>query len=376
MNKRKKRIGNGKKKGDLSLMLLVLVVLVVLALVLVGEFVGNYFSFVYWFINIKGKLNIFMVNDDKGTELISLLNAKSGNFKHIELLGMYTADGIAEEKSARIEPVKATIENISKGYDFTFQAKDVFVKYSKGVPVEIQDQTKQAILNCPTSFQTIPEDLKKKIMDNGGLKWPSDSKVINSGFGGRDLGNNVCDCHGGLDIAGKEVNVYAAAPGTVIFAGKYGGSGNLIVIGHPSAGVISLGHPEKYDYYTFYGHLSENSITVKAGDAIAVAGNEGKVIGKSGNTGFTVGATSYHLHFELGTANRPSDKTAINPCGFLDQTGVTGLKCEHEQVPACKYVAGMVSGTSVSSYQTDVPLPGPSKSNTNLRGQVIFKQWN
>jgi murein DD-endopeptidase MepM/ murein hydrolase activator NlpD len=377
MTRHKRRIGNRKKKGDLSLILLVLVALIVIAFVAVGEFIGNYFSFVYKFFNIKGKLSIFMVNDDRGTELLSLLNAKAGNFKHIELLGMYTADGIAEEKSARIEPVKATIDSISKGYDFTFQAKDAFIKYSKGVPTEIQDATKQAILNCPTSFSQIPEDLKNKIQANGGLKWPSDSKEITSGFGGRELDTSPgqCDCHGGIDIAGKDVNVYAAAPGTVVFTGAYGGNGNLIVIGHPATGVVSAGKPEKYDYYTFYGHLS--SINVNVGDEISVAGQSGKVIGKSGNSGFTVGKNGgYHVHFEIGTTNRPSDKTAIDPCSFLDLTGVTGLKCDHEQVAACKYVAGVVGGMSVSSYQTDIPLPGPSKSNTNLRGQVIFKQWN
>ena len=374
MTKRRHKTERRKALGDF--MLLLLVVAVVAAIVLVGEFVWNLAPVVFnRGVNIPAKLEIFMLNDDIGTELVSLLNAKTSDVKHMELLGRYVADGIAEGKAARIDPVKATMDSAYAHYDFTFTAAGGnFIKYNEGVPTAIEDKTRKAILNCPPSFQAVPEDLKKKILDNGGLKWPTDSKVITSGFGGRDLGDGKCNCHGGIDIGGREANVYATAPGTVVFTGKYGDSGNLIVIGHPSSGVVSAGHPEKYDYYTFYGHLSDNSIAVKAGESISVAGKDGKAIGKSGNTGFTVGATGYHLHFELGTADRPADKTAINPCGLLDLAGVTGLKCDHEEVAACKYVAGTVAGKSVRSYETDIPLPG-AKSGA-AKGTITFKQWD
>jgi murein DD-endopeptidase MepM/ murein hydrolase activator NlpD len=360
-----------RNKAMADFMLLLMVVAIIAAIVLVGEFIAGYFGIVYKVIQIKGTLNIFMLNDDMGTELVSLLNAKTTDSKHIELLGRYTADGIAEEKAARLQPVQKTMNDAYKSYDFTFTAAGSSIKFNKEVPAAITDETRKSILNCPASFQSVPEELKKKIEANGGLKWPSDSKVITSGFGGRDLGNRVCDCHGGIDIAGKEVNVYAAAPGTVVFTGPHGGNGNLIVIGHPPSGVVSAGHPETYDYYTFYGHLS--SIEQKLLDNPKQQVPAGERIGKSGNTGFTVGETGYHLHFELGTDKWPSDKTAINPCGFLDLTGVTG-NCKHEDVPACQYVSGTVAGISVRGYETDIPLPG-AKSGT-ARGTIIFKQWD
>ncbi|MEM7815942.1 MAG: M23 family metallopeptidase [Candidatus Aenigmatarchaeota archaeon] len=360
-----------RRKSAVDFMLLLLMVIIIAAIVLVGDFIANYFGIVYKVISIKGTLHIFMVNDDIGTELVSLLNAKTTDVKHIELLGRYVAEGIAEERSSRLNPLQKTMDEAYRGYDFTFTAAGSSVKFSKNVPETLTDETRKVILNCPTSFQEVPEELKKKIENNGKLKWPSDSKEITSGFGGRDLGDRKCDCHGGIDIAGKEVDVYAAAPGKVVFAGSYGGYGNLVVIGHPIPGLVSAGKPEKYDYYTFYAHLS--SINVKVGDEIPVAGKNGRIIGKSGNTGFTVGQTGYHLHFEVGTEKFPSDKTAINPCLFLDLTGVSG-SCEHKEVAACKYVSGIIEGKSVRSYETDIPLPGAKSGN--VRGKITFKQWD
>jgi len=88
----------------------------------------------------------------------------------------------------------------------------------------------------------------------------------------------------GTDIAapcGSEV--YAANSGTVVESsdGWNNGYGNYIIIRH------------KNDTYTLYGHLSLR--VVEAGDKV----EKGDLIGYVGNTGYTLGPTGCHLHFEV-----------------------------------------------------------------------------
>lgn len=75
--------------------------------------------------------------------------------------------------------------------------------------------------------------------------------------------------------------VVAAASGVVQRAGYISIGGNRITILH-SNGVVS-----------YYGHLSV--ITVAPGQRV----NAGDIIGYIGNTGYTIGMTGCHLHFEV-----------------------------------------------------------------------------
>ncbi len=363
----------GRRRGAVTLMFLVIVIAIVLAVVLVGEFVGSYFSFVYKVINIRGRVNVFMVNDDAGTELVSLLNAGTGGFRNMELLGMYTTDGLIDEKTQYIDPIKSTMDTAYGGYTFTLNGPRS-VSFQEGVPPEINEPSRSAILGCG-----------RPALDTIALAWPSDSKTISSGFGGRELKAGQCDCHGGIDLYGNGVNVYAAARGIVKqvyteckedlgsksdadIANKQrcnSGYGNFIVVEH------DVGNNK---YYSYYDHLK--AVYVKAGDEVGFG--EKRPIGKSGWTGYTQPQDSggAHLHFELSfSGSKPIDKDSIDPCGlFSDTTGVTG-KCDHAQVAACSYVSGMVSGNPVRSYETDVPLPGP-RGGVNLKGTVVFQQWS
>jgi murein DD-endopeptidase MepM/ murein hydrolase activator NlpD len=352
-----------QRKAIASLLFLILVIAVIAAIILVGE----HFTFVFKLLNIKGKVNIFMTNDDVGTELVSLLNAKTTDVKHIELLGRYTTSGLSEEKSQYIDPVKATMDSAYANYQFSFSGSRP-ASFQTGVPPAIQQETKSAITGCGT---TVPDQIT--------LRWPSSSKTIISGFGNRELGGK-CDCHGGIDITGDGVNVYAATGGIVseIFTTCQPGDkncnhgyGNFIVIKHEFG---------QNSYYTYYDHLSE--VYVKPGSQVGFENDDKRVpIGKSGWTGYTVSKKGIsnspegaHLHFEVRNAKRRDDIDSIDPCGlFKDMSGVTG-NCDHEKVAVCKYVSGIISGTGVRSYETDVPLPG-AKSGIS-RGQVVFKQWN
>lgn len=109
---------------------------------------------------------------------------------------------------------------------------------------------------------------------------PMDVLYISSEYGARnDPINGRKATHHGLDMVGGYLaNIYATAPGKVIFAGRNGGYGKSVVIEH------------KNNFKTLYAHL--NSYNVKVGDIV----KRGDIIGVQGNTGKSTG---HHLHYEI-----------------------------------------------------------------------------
>ncbi len=102
--------------------------------------------------------------------------------------------------------------------------------------------------------------------------------------------------HSGLDIAASEgTPIKAAANGTVLDAGNFFFSGNMIYIDH-GQGIISL-----------YAHLSK--ITVKPGDVV----KQGDIIGEVGQTGRVTGP---HLHFAVF-----ANQALIDPIFMLPKDG-------------------------------------------------------
>lgn len=61
--------------------------------------------------------------------------------------------------------------------------------------------------------------------------------------------------------------------------------------------------------FTLYGHMHENSITVKKGDSV----NQGQVIGKMGSSGKSTGS---HLHFEIRVGSNNSS-SSMNPTDYV-----------------------------------------------------------
>lgn len=129
---------------------------------------------------------------------------------------------------------------------------------------------------------------------NGGpFVWPTTSTYITSEFGYRVHPiTGIYTGHTGIDIgAGMDSPVYAAADGTVIIAGWYGGYGYAVVIDH--GGGIS----------TLYGH--NNSLNVSVGDEVS----QGQVIAASGSTGNSTGP---HVHFEVRV-----NGACVDPMGYF-----------------------------------------------------------
>lgn len=115
--------------------------------------------------------------------------------------------------------------------------------------------------------------------------------------------------HLGIDIDGlSQYNVWdviASAPGKVIVmndglgTGYYGspdGYGNYVVIEH----TLSDGG----SFYTIYGHMYQNTISVHEGDTVQA----GQFLGKVGSSGNSTGA---HLHYEMRTTW--PDRNTVDP---------------------------------------------------------------
>ncbi|MCK4236653.1 MAG: M23 family metallopeptidase, partial [Candidatus Krumholzibacteria bacterium] len=103
---------------------------------------------------------------------------------------------------------------------------------------------------------------------------------------------NTREFHRGIDIKAEYgEQAFASACGTVIFAGRQSGFGNVVIIDH--------GHR----FSTVYAHLwvleVDKGAQVKTGD----------VIGKIGRTG---NATGTHLHFEIRVEGE-----AVDPLDYL-----------------------------------------------------------
>lgn len=126
-------------------------------------------------------------------------------------------------------------------------------------------------------------------------KYPVDYARITSSFSWRRyhpvLGRYRA--HLGTDFgAGRGTPVRATADGTVSFAGRDGGYGNLIRVRH------ALG------YETRYAHLSRFAPGVRPNRKV----KQGEVIGYVGATGL---ATGPHLHYELRKDGRPLNASTV-----------------------------------------------------------------
>lgn len=131
-------------------------------------------------------------------------------------------------------------------------------------------------------------------MPSPGL-WPVDGGRPSSEYGFRMHPiHNERRFHAGLDIAAPEGReIRAVQRGTVTFAGRHRGFGNMVELTHPD-GVV-----------TRYAHASR--LHVREGDVVDV----GEAIADVGSTGQSTGP---HLHFEVRERGR-----TIDPQDYLDR---------------------------------------------------------
>lgn len=135
-------------------------------------------------------------------------------------------------------------------------------------------------------------------VSNGELAWPTPGHFrITSHFGWRTHPiRGTRHLHSGTDIgAPRGAAIVAAESGVVIFAGRQGSYGNLVIIQHDSSGSLQ----------TYYAHIRDGGILVREGQMV----QRGQKIAEVGMTG---ASTGYHLHFEVRVNGNP-----VNPLPYI-----------------------------------------------------------
>jgi len=154
------------------------------------------------------------------------------------------------------------------------------------VVIQAENEQIQALLDPVSPDQLWAETFRFPV--DGSLM--DDSIAFSSYFGSRRSYNNgqYSGYHGGLDfnVILMSLNIYAAAPGRVIYAGTMNIRGNTVFIDH-GQGVVSG-----------YAHMQEFSINV--GDFV----QQGQLIGLIGKTGRVTGP---HLHWDIWVNRTPVD---------------------------------------------------------------------
>lgn len=124
-------------------------------------------------------------------------------------------------------------------------------------------------------------------INQGKLGWPCNGSVTTKFGKVIHPKYNTTTKNNGIDIASNYGdNVYAVAPGKVVYAGRFMGYGNMVLLDHRDG------------YYSLYGHLSE--LLVTSGTDV----ERGRIVGRVGESGSLSGPI---LHFELRKDGKPVD---------------------------------------------------------------------
>lgn len=219
----------------------------------------------------------------------------------------------------KVKEEKATVENTRAQLEKDKAEAEVLVADAQAKKVKVEDKESeqqvlldQAVYDRDTSermyeeimaaSQEVANMIRRSQMSSagysgapagaGGMIWPI-SGPITSEFGWRTHPIfGTARFHSGLDIGGDYgMPIYAAAGGTVIYAGWISGYGNAVIIDH-GGGVTTL-----------YGH--NDSLNVSEGENVA----QGQVIAMCGSTGNSTGP---HCHFEVRENGEP-----VSPYGYL-----------------------------------------------------------
>ena len=222
------------------------------------------------------------------------------------------------------------------------KAKDKLADYFKGIDSDLSDVTCQSMANDVFDYVEDYLDFTQGQEDEGtsstscdgnsywwpigsaetttenGITFASGDPVaseITAFFAGNDDVHQ--GDHGAIDISNDNeiggTNIIAAKDGVVIYPTddsqtQYadngylgnedgGGFGNYVVIEHSDGN------------YTYYAHMAQNSITVRAGDTV----KQGQVIGKMGHSG---NSTGMHLHFEVRVGG-DTQENRVDPLDYV-----------------------------------------------------------
>ncbi|MEN4013217.1 MAG: peptidoglycan DD-metalloendopeptidase family protein [Chloroflexota bacterium] len=172
------------------------------------------------------------------------------------------------------------------------------INYPKDVPLMVDPQTIDPAITKPEDdlVHSITEPATPVRHWSGVFKVPVDEPCIRSWFGSRRSYNNspFIFFHSGVDygVCANNLNIYAPAPGIVVFVGDLTVRGLSTIIDH-GWGIYS-------------GMWHQTSVNVQVGDMVET----GQLIGEIGNTGRVTGP---HLHWEVW-----ANKVQVEPLDWLD----------------------------------------------------------
>ena len=183
------------------------------------------------------------------------------------------------------------LPNLQKVYDdFHFFASDQD-KIDKNQIVELKTKPLSRPKGGSSTGKATGGGKIGKSVGGFAIKWPVRWAGVNSGWGRRYhpiYGRYIF--HQGIDTPVRYESCYAAADGTVSYAGNMSGYGKIIIIKH------------KNGYETRYAHM--NKLSVRVGQSVKM----GEYIGQTGATGKVTGP---HLHFEVRL-----NGNSLNPMNF------------------------------------------------------------
>jgi murein DD-endopeptidase MepM/ murein hydrolase activator NlpD len=159
---------------------------------------------------------------------------------------------------------------------------------------------------CDSTGKILYYDSDGNAVQKQFLKAPLRYSRVSSGFSYRRkhpiLG--IVRPHLGIDYAAPYgTPVHSAADGKIIFKGKKGGYGNLVIVAHGGA------------YQTYYGHLQSFTRKIHTGSYVT----QGDIIGKVGATGL---ATGPHLDYRMKKGKRfinPMNISSPSLCHISDR---------------------------------------------------------
>lgn len=138
------------------------------------------------------------------------------------------------------------------------------------------------------------KDPAKEKLWNGKFIYPLEGRITSPFGATRYVNNKLSGYHSGVDFAVPVgVPVLATNSGRVVLSMYLNSTGNTVIIDHG------------LNLYSSYSHM--DSLSVEAGDMV----EKGKVIGRSGNTGFSTGP---HLHFTMSVGS-----TFVDPFLFIER---------------------------------------------------------
>jgi lipoprotein NlpD len=242
------------------------------------EFGQNYRDLVIW-------NNLASPDDIKVDEVLRVVPPESGAGQENSQTG-----SIASGSGVEVRPLGSVQANTGTANKTTPRGDKR--PYSENTLTELQKQdgTLASVPGSDSAKTTVskPEDRpadpgsRSEAEDSVEWTWPAEGKVIAEFNAGRK----------GIDIAGKLGQpVLAAGSGTVLYAGRMRGYGNLVIVKHTGNLLSAYAHGK--------------TILVKEGQTVS----RGQKIAEMGNSD----TDSVKLHFEIRQQGRPADPMKFLP---------------------------------------------------------------